>query len=99
MLRWKRFGPARAAFPTFRDLRVRAHKTLDLLQSAIGVFKIEDRISRPPYIAEKREASDVLLPRQSPWEHGGGLLSGTIRLLNACRRRLACVILDVPGIC
>ena len=50
----------------------RAHKTLDLLQSAIGVFKIEVQISRAPYIAGKREASDVLLPRQSPWEHGGG---------------------------
>ena len=50
----------------------RAHKTLDLLQSALVVFKIDVQISRAPYIAGKREASDVLLPRQSPWEHGGG---------------------------
>ena len=58
----------------------RAHKTLDLLQSAIGVFKIEVQISRAPYIAGKREASDVLLPRQSPWEHGGGFYSKTKRV-------------------
>ena len=58
--------------PHFSGTRARAHKTLDLLQSAIGVFKIEVQISRAPYIAGKREASDVLLPRQSPWEHGGG---------------------------
>ena len=58
--------------PHFLENRARAHKTQDLLQSAIGVFKIEDRSSGPSYIAEKQEASDVLLPRQSPWEHGGG---------------------------
>ena len=50
----------------------RAHKTPNLFQSAIGVFKIEGRVSRAPYIAGKREASDVLLTRQSPWDHGGG---------------------------
>ena len=56
----------------FWENRARAHKTFDWLQSAIGVLKIEAPISRAPYIAGKREASDVLLPRQSPWEHGGG---------------------------
>ena len=58
--------------PLFYPNRVRAHKALDLLQSATGVFKIQGRISRATCIVGKREASDVLLPRQSPWEHGGG---------------------------
>ena len=63
-------GPPLLAAPG----RARAHKTLNLLQSAIGVFKNEGRVSRAPYIAGRREASDVLLPRQSPWEHGGGYI-------------------------
>ena len=66
-------GRVSTFFPP-QGARARAHKTLDLLQSAIGVFKIEARISRAPYIAGKREASDVLRPRQSAWEHGGGSL-------------------------
>ena len=48
---------------------VRAHKALIMLQSAVQVIKIEALVSRPSYIvlAGKREASPVLLPRQSPW--------------------------------
>ena len=65
--RFPRWGPRGQGCQVFRDQGVRAHKTLDLLQSAIGVVKIEVQISRAPYIAGKREASDVLLPRWSTW--------------------------------